>query len=52
MKVTTKEKMLDAAVRLFHTQGYDGTSVRDIATKANVNVALVSYHFGGKKGTL
>lgn len=42
--------MLDAAVRLFHTQGYDGTSVRDIATKANVNVALVSYHFGGKKG--
>lgn len=50
MKVTTKDKMLDAAVRLFHTQGYDGTSVRDIAEKANVNVALVSYHFGGKKG--
>ncbi|MFC0557953.1 forespore capture DNA-binding protein RefZ [Halalkalibacter alkalisediminis] len=50
MKETKKEKILDAAVRLFHTQGFDGTSVRDIANKANVNVALVSYHFGGKKG--
>ncbi len=50
MKQSTKEKMLDAAVRLFQTQGYDGTSVRDIATAANVNVALISYHFGGKKG--
>lgn len=50
MKVSTKEKMLDAAVRLFQTQGYDGTSVRDIATEANVNVALISYHFGGKQG--
>ncbi|WP_227936581.1 forespore capture DNA-binding protein RefZ [Alkalihalobacillus deserti] len=50
MKETKKEKILDAAVRLFHTQGFDGTSVRDIANKAKVNVALVSYHFGGKKG--
>jgi AcrR family transcriptional regulator len=50
MKETKKEKILDAAVRLFHTQGFDGTSVRDIAKKADVNVALVSYHFGGKKG--
>ncbi|WP_332689894.1 forespore capture DNA-binding protein RefZ [Halalkalibacter lacteus] len=50
MKETKKEKIIDAAVRLFQTQGYDGTSVRDIASKANVNVALVSYHFGGKKG--
>ncbi|NEU29912.1 forespore capture DNA-binding protein RefZ [bacterium LRH843] len=48
--MTTKDKMLDVAVRLFHTKGYDGTSVRDIAAGANVNVALVSYHFGGKKG--
>ncbi|GAE34157.1 forespore capture DNA-binding protein RefZ [Halalkalibacter akibai] len=50
MKETKKEKILDAAARLFYTQGYDGTSVRDIASKAKVNVALVSYHFGGKKG--
>ncbi|KHF39637.1 forespore capture DNA-binding protein RefZ [Halalkalibacter okhensis] len=50
MKETKKDRIIDAAVRLFHTQGFDGTSVRDIASKANVNVALVSYHFGGKKG--
>ncbi|WP_088103837.1 forespore capture DNA-binding protein RefZ [Halalkalibacter urbisdiaboli] len=50
MSKETKEKMLDAAMRLFHTQGYHGTSVRHIAEKANVNVALVSYYFGGKKG--
>lgn len=47
---TTKEKMLDAAITLFQTKGFDGTSVRDIAAKANVNIALVSYYFGGKKG--
>ncbi|MDT8859377.1 forespore capture DNA-binding protein RefZ [Alkalihalobacillus sp. MEB130] len=50
MKESKKDRIIDAAVRLFHTQGFDGTSVRDIASKANVNVALVSYHFGGKKG--
>ncbi|GAE25830.1 transcriptional regulator [Halalkalibacter wakoensis JCM 9140] len=50
MKETKKDRIIDAAVRLFYTQGFDGTSVRDIASKANVNVALVSYHFGGKKG--
>ncbi|ARK31734.1 forespore capture DNA-binding protein RefZ [Halalkalibacter krulwichiae] len=50
MKETKKDLIIDAAVRLFYTQGYDGTSVRDIAQKANVNVALVSYYFGGKKG--
>ncbi|MCM3759633.1 forespore capture DNA-binding protein RefZ [Alkalihalobacillus oceani] len=49
MKGSTKEKMVDAAIRLFYTQGYDGTSVRDIASSANVNIALVSYYFGGKK---
>ncbi len=47
---STKEKMLKAAVQLFQTQGYDRTSVRDIAAAANVNVALISYYFGGKKG--
>ncbi|WP_081833609.1 TetR family transcriptional regulator [Geomicrobium sp. JCM 19055] len=28
---------------------YNGTSVRAVADKAKVNVALISYYFGGKK---
>jgi AcrR family transcriptional regulator len=50
MSETTREKMKEAAARLFYTQGYHGTSVRHIAEQANVNIALVSYYFGGKKG--
>ncbi|WP_051317081.1 forespore capture DNA-binding protein RefZ [Ectobacillus panaciterrae] len=48
----TKQKIIDAAVFLFNTQGYNGTSVRDIAKKANVNAANISYYFSGKQGLL
>jgi len=33
---------------LFAQRGYNGTSVRDIATAAEANVAAVGYHFGSK----
>jgi AcrR family transcriptional regulator len=49
---SSKEKVLEAAITLFQVKGFHGTSVRDIALKANVNVALVSYYFGGKQGLL
>ncbi|MGE8381728.1 MAG: TetR/AcrR family transcriptional regulator, partial [Sphingobacterium sp.] len=45
------EKQIDillAAERLFATKGFDGTSVRDIAQEANVNVAMINYYFGSK----
>ncbi|MGO4888732.1 forespore capture DNA-binding protein RefZ [Anaerobacillus sp. MEB173] len=48
----TKQKVVDAAVALFNVQGYNGTSIREIAKRADVNPALVSYYFGGKKGLL
>ncbi|WP_369902272.1 forespore capture DNA-binding protein RefZ [Bacillus manliponensis] len=48
----TREKIIEAAISLFYTKGYDGTSVRDIAKKANVNVANISYYFDGKQGLL
>lgn len=41
--------LLNAAIQLFAEQGYNGTSVRNIASKANLNVSLVSYYFGGKE---
>ncbi|UVI31308.1 TetR family transcriptional regulator [Paenibacillus spongiae] len=44
-----KVRLLQAAKRLFATQGYDGTSVRQICEAAGANVALVSYYFGGKE---
>ncbi|WEG13874.1 forespore capture DNA-binding protein RefZ [Pullulanibacillus sp. KACC 23026] len=48
----SRQAVLDAASRLFHMYGYDGTSVRAIASEAGVNVALISYYFGGKKALL
>ena len=39
-----------AALKLFVEKGYDGTSIRDVADAANVNLAAISYHFGGKAG--
>jgi len=42
-------RILLAAKRLFAQQGYDGTSVRQICEDAGVNVALISYYFGGKE---
>jgi AcrR family transcriptional regulator len=44
-----KERILDAAERLFARHGFYGVSVRDITEAAGVDVALVSYHFGGKR---
>ena len=37
--IDTKQKILEAARALFAAQGFDGTSVRDIANTAEVNVA-------------
>jgi TetR/AcrR family transcriptional regulator len=46
----TRESLLRAGTELFALQGFDGASVEDIARKAGVNKALISYHFRGKRG--
>lgn len=43
-----RDRLLDAAERLFCAKGFHGTSVRDLTTEANCNVAAINYHFGGK----
>ncbi|MTH52823.1 forespore capture DNA-binding protein RefZ [Bacillus mangrovi] len=48
----TKQKIIEAAVALFNTNGFSGTSVRSIASKAGVNVAHISYYFNGKTGLM
>ncbi len=45
-----RESLLKAAIPLFAKKGFSGTSVKDIADKAGVNISLVSYHFDGKEG--
>ncbi|MBX3254311.1 MAG: TetR/AcrR family transcriptional regulator [Chitinophagaceae bacterium] len=44
--------ILDSAEILFAEKGFDGTSVRDIAGHANVNLAMISYYFGSKEKLL
>lgn len=51
-KNETKQKILDAAIYLFTSKGFTGTSVREIASRANVNIAHISYYFKGKGGLL
>jgi AcrR family transcriptional regulator len=51
-KRTTKEKLMDSAEKLFARKGFHGTSLRDITGEAGVDLALVNYHFGGKKPLL
>lgn len=48
----TSEKILSAARELFEEKGFDLTSVREIAAKARVNVALINYHFTSKENLL
>ena len=47
---SSQRRILAAAEELFAASGYEGTSVRQIAQKARVPVALISYHFGSKLG--
>jgi len=46
----TRRALLDAAAALFPEMGFNGVSVEDVAERAGVNKALISYHFGGKRG--
>jgi AcrR family transcriptional regulator len=46
----TRERLLNAAERLFADRGYEATSVRAIVAKARVNQAAINYHFAGKEG--
>lgn len=44
----TRERLLDAAERLFADRGIDAVSVRAVNAAAGANVAAVHYHFGSK----
>jgi AcrR family transcriptional regulator len=42
-------QIMEAAEKLFADRGFAGTSVRDIAEAADVNLAMISYYFGSKE---
>jgi AcrR family transcriptional regulator len=44
-----KEHIINIAVELFSTKGFEGTSIRELAAKAGVNIAMVNYYFGSKE---
>lgn len=44
--------ILNVSLKLFAEKGFDGTSIRDIAKAADINVAMVSYYFGSKEKLL
>lgn len=50
LKEDARERLLQAALKLFAQQGFTKTSTRELAEAAQVNVASISYYFGDKAG--
>lgn len=51
-KETAARRIYDVALKLFARKGYSAVGVREIARAADVNIAMISYYFGGKGGIL
>jgi AcrR family transcriptional regulator len=49
---STRERILDVALQLFNEQGYDKTSLREIADRLGVTKAALYYHFERKEDIL
>ena len=48
-KMDKKDHIIENAVELFAEKGFEGTTIRNLASKAEVNVAMVNYYFGSKE---
>lgn len=44
-----RETIIESAIKLFSSKGFEGTSVREIASDAGVNVAMINYYFESKE---
>ena len=49
---STKDRILSAAEGLFAQFGFSGTSLRQVTSQADVNIAAVNYHFGSKENLI
>lgn len=45
----SKQRIINAATKLFAQQGFEGTSIRQICKEANANICMISYFWGGKQ---
>lgn len=52
MKKDPRQRILDAAIRLFSQKGFAAVGVREIAREAGVNISMISYYYEGKVGIL
>ncbi|UCG93099.1 MAG: TetR/AcrR family transcriptional regulator [candidate division WOR-3 bacterium] len=52
LKKEAKKRIFDAAVSLFARKGYAAVGIREIAKKADVNICMINYYYGGKVGIL
>ena len=48
IQIDKKEHIINIAIELFSRKGFEGTSIRELAAKAGVNIAMVNYYFGSK----
>ena len=51
-ELSTEEKILISASKVFTEKGFSGTRTRDIAEEAGINLALLNYYFRSKKNFL
>jgi AcrR family transcriptional regulator len=47
--LTTEEKILEAAKKVFHRKGFEGARMQEIADEAGINKALLHYYFRTKE---
>jgi TetR/AcrR family transcriptional regulator, regulator of cefoperazone and chloramphenicol sensitivity len=46
----TRRRILDTALEIFASEGYEGASTRLLAERAGVNLPAIQYYFGSKEG--
>ena len=46
----TRRRILETALQVFATEGYEGASTRHLAERAGVNLPAIQYYFGSKEG--
>lgn len=52
MKLTGRDRLIAASLKLFSHKGFHACSIREICEAVKANISLISFHFGGKEGLL